>query len=49
MKRKRVNLYVDVELIDRLKKQSARTMAPVSAMVRKAITEYLERLEKAAK
>jgi len=41
--RKRTNLYLDVDHLKRLKAISERTGAPVSALIRKAIEEYLKK------
>ena len=41
--RKRTNIYLDDEHLKRLKALSEKTGAPVSALIRKAIEEYLRK------
>lgn len=47
MKKKRVTYTFDVELIERLKSMSEKTMIPQSRLAEQAIKEYLEKMEKA--
>jgi predicted DNA-binding protein len=41
--RKRTNIYLDGDHLERLKALSEKTGAPVSALIRKAIDEYLKK------
>jgi len=41
--RKRTNIYLDDEHLKKLKSLSEKTGAPVSALIRKAIAEYLKK------
>lgn len=43
--RRRVNFYIDEELLDGLKDLKARVGIPESEAVRRAVAEYLERHE----
>lgn len=43
MNRKRTNLYLDVAQLERLRKLSRKTGAPLSELVRRAIEAYLKK------
>lgn len=45
--KKRVTYTFNIELIEKLKTVSDKTMVPQSRLVEQAIKEYLERMEKA--
>ena len=47
--KKRVTFTFDVELIDKLKAMSEKTMIPQSRLAEQAIKEYLEEMERADK
>ncbi|HAS91585.1 MAG TPA: hypothetical protein DCS12_04890 [Clostridiales bacterium] len=47
MMKKRITFTFNVELIEKLKSTSDKTMIPQSRLVEQAIKEYLEKLEKA--
>ncbi len=45
MEFKRCNFYLPVELVERLKELKKETGVPISIMVRRAIIEYIKKIE----
>jgi predicted DNA-binding protein len=46
LKKSRTNIYLSEDQMAKLKKLSQRTLAPVAALVRQAVDEYLVRRSK---